>query len=343
QQAEKFKPEFVVLSNREAYENFKKHNPGVKVYSGFEAIVESVNEYQHDLLINALVGARGLIPTITALEKKIPVAIANKETLVIAGKLVTELANKNNLPLLPIDSEHSAIWQCLRGEEDNKVKRIILTASGGPFRDTPVEELKNVSVEKALAHPNWEMGPKITIDSATMFNKGLEVIEAYWLYGVKTEQIDVTIHRESIIHSMVEFEDASIKAQLGIPDMKIPIGYAIFYPERFPVNAPFMDFTKAFQLHFEPPDLNKFRGLKLAYNALESGSSYPAVLNAANEIAVSAFLNHRISFLDITRVVENVLNEHSAVNEYTLEEILKIDEQAREKAGKYILKIEGKK
>ena len=341
-QVKKFNPEFVVLSNEEAFENFNKNNPGVKAYSGFDSIVDMVKNTEADLIVNALMGARGLIPTVEALKRKIPLAIANKETLVVAGKLVTRLASENNLPLLPIDSEHSAIWQCLRGESDNKIRRIILTASGGPFRDTPAEQLKNVTLEQALAHPNWDMGPKITIDSATMFNKGLEVIEAYWLYDVKPEQIEVTIHRESIIHSMVEFEDASIKAQLGIPDMKIPIAYALFYPQRFPVSAPYMDFSKAFQLHFEPPDLNKFRALKLAFDSLKSGATYPAVLNAANEVAVNEFLNENIKFLDIVNVVESVLNTHTPLEDYTLEDILQIDKAARDDAAKFIRKIKGK-
>ncbi len=341
EQAEEFNPEFVVLADKAAFADFKKMYPHIKAYQGFDVIADLTVDKKPDLVVNALVGAKGLLPTVEALKNGIQVAIANKETLVVAGKLVTELAKSKNMELLPIDSEHSAIWQCLRGENSAEVRKIILTASGGPFRATPIEELRKVTVEKALDHPNWDMGPKITIDSSTMFNKGLEVIEAYWLYGVSPEQIEVVIHKESIIHSMVEFNDGSVKAQMGIPDMKIPIAYALFYPSRKYVKADYMDFTNPFSLHFEPPDYGKFRALKMAFQVLNAGGTYSAVLNAANEVAVAAFLQKRIGYLNIADVVEYLLQNHKSISAYTLEDVLEVDRTARSEASEYINKIEG--
>lgn len=296
----------VVLDARKA-EELKSRIRGVEVLSGPEGLVEIVRRDDVDIVLNALVGFAGLRPTIEAIRHRKNIALANKETLVVAGALITALAREYGVSLLPVDSEHNAILQCLAGEEREKIRKIILTASGGPFLNTPKEKFSTITVEEALAHPNWKMGNKITIDSATLMNKGLEVIEAYWLFGVSPEQIEVVIHPQSIIHSMVEFVDGSIKAQLGQPDMKIPIQYALTYPHRLPLHVPQVDFPRLQSMTFFAPDKEKFRCLQLAYDALSLGGTAPTVLNAANEVAVEAFLNRKITFDKIPILIEQAL------------------------------------
>lgn len=260
-----------------------------------------------DIVLAAMVGYAGLKPTIAAIEAGKIIALANKETLVVAGELICDLANRHNVPILPVDSEHSAIFQCLAGEYNNSIERLILTASGGPFRQKSLDELKSVTPAQALKHPNWDMGAKITIDSATMMNKGFEVIEAKWLFGVNPKQIDVVVHPQSIIHSMVEFADGSIKAQLGMPDMRLPIQYAFTYPMRISSKFPRLDFSTYSQLTFEKPDTKRFRNLAFAYKAMESGGNMPCIVNAANEVVVAAFLENKIGFLQMSDIIETVM------------------------------------
>jgi 1-deoxy-D-xylulose-5-phosphate reductoisomerase len=330
-QIAKFHPEQVIIFDKTAHETFLKINPhpSVRVGYGMSGLLAAFDHNQPDILVNALVGFAGLQPTIEALKRKIPVALANKETLVVAGAYIMQLAARYKVELMPIDSEHSAIWQCLSGEKGNKIRRIIITASGGPFRTMNINDMPAITPEQALRHPNWKMGPKITIDSATLMNKGLEVIEAFWLYHVPLEQIEVVIHPQSIIHSMVEFEDKSIKAQLGIPDMRIPIQFALSHPQRFPLDLPPMDFSLYNQLTFEKADLNRFPCLNLAYQVIRSGKSYPAVLNAANEVAVDAFLQRKIRFTDIARLIEAQLNQHQPSETADYLDYLYIDEKTR--------------
>lgn len=280
--------------------------------------------------MNAVLGSVGLRPTLQAIEAGKTIAIANKETLVTAGHLVMAAAEKHNVALLPVDSEHSAIFQCLQGEKEKNIARLILTASGGSFRDRTREELKNVTVQEALNHPNWSMGAKITIDSATMMNKGLEVIEAHWLFHLPYEQIDVILHRESIIHSMVEFQDSSVIAQLGTPDMRVPIQYALSYPDRLPLpSARRLNLLEAGKLHFQPMDQKRFRMLALAYQAGKAGGTVPTVLNAANEAAVAAFLDGKITFLQIDEMVERALEKHQSIMQPDLETIQQTDKETR--------------
>ncbi|HZK18145.1 MAG TPA: 1-deoxy-D-xylulose-5-phosphate reductoisomerase, partial [Clostridia bacterium] len=295
-----------------------------------------------NLVVTAISGAVGLKPTIAAINAGKDIALANKETLVAAGELVMKLAGEKSVNILPVDSEHSAIWQCLRGENPSELFRVILTASGGPFRGQSTEDLMGVTVEMALKHPNWSMGKKITIDSATLMNKGLEVIEAKWLFDVQAEDIKVVVQPESIIHSMVEFRDGSIIAQLGVPDMRIPIQYAISYPERWPGNTGELDFASLHSLTFEDPDLETFKCLGLAYEALKTGGTAPAVLNAANEIAVESFLKKEIAFLDIPKVIEEVLSLHNPVSHYDLDSVLGADAFARRTARKVIKRFNGR-
>jgi len=341
EQIQKFEPRHVIIYDKDAYDTFCKMNDAVscKVWFGNEGLLKSWDDELPDVVVNAFVGFAGLQPTIEAIKRKIFVALANKETLVVAGSYINKLLRQYHVDLMPIDSEHSAIWQCLAGESDNAIKRIILTASGGPFRETPLAELQKVGPEQALKHPNWDMGAKITIDSATLMNKGLEVIEAYWLYNVPLQSIDVVIHPQSIIHSMVEFEDKSIKAQLGIPDMRIPIQYAISYPHRYPLDVPEMDFFSQNALTFEKPDLTKFPCLGLAFQSLEQGKSYPAVLNAANEVAVAAFLKKKIGFMDISRVIEGQLEKHTPIEDEAFESYLTVDLQTRQSTLAHIGKL----
>mgnify|MGYP005725388181 CR=1 FL=1 len=302
---------------------------GVELLVGADVLEALAGENDYDILVNAVVGAAGLKPTIAAAKNGKTIALANKETLVAGGRLVTTLVQANNARLIPIDSEHSALWQCVVGEKESDVERLILTASGGPFRELPKEEFREVTVERALRHPNWAMGKKITIDSATLMNKGLEVIEAFWLFDVTADQISVLIHPQSIIHSMVEFSDSSIKAQLGLPDMRLPIQYALTYPERLPNSLPRMDFVKFNQLTFFEPDLEKFRSLKLAFQTLQVGGTAPAVLNAANEEAVYAFLDRKIGFIQIPQLVDEALQTHQTSPTEDLETILTADAWAR--------------
>ncbi len=329
-----FEPEIAVIYNEDTYSRFIEENTieNTTILKGQEGLKYALHNTDLDIFLNAFVGFAGFEPTIEAIKKKLDIAIANKETFVVAGEFITNLAKENEVNLLPVDSEHSAIWQCLQGEENNKIKRIILTASGGPFLSLDNEELKNISVNQALNHPNWKMGNKITIDSATMMNKGLEVIEAYWLYNVEIEQIEVVIHPQSIIHSMVEFEDNSIKAQMGLPDMRIPIQYALGYPNRYLLEVEQLDFTKTKELTFELPDFEKFSCLKLAFDAIKLGKTYPAVLNAANEIAVDAFLNNKIGFVQIPQIIEDVLNRHQPMVPDSYKDYLHADKIGRESA-----------
>lgn len=330
-QIKKYSPKAVAVQDKEAFDKFKSKYffRNIELLSGKSGILELASRSDYDLLISAMVGFSGLEPTIEAIKSGKDIALANKETLVVAGKLVNDLSAKYNCKLLPIDSEHSAILQCLIGEDKNSISKLILTASGGPFLNKSVKEIANTSVEKALAHPNWKMGNKITIDSATLMNKGLEVIEAKWLFDISVNSIEVLIHPESIIHSLVEFYDGSVKAQLGVPDMKIPIQYALTYPARARSDFPKIDFLINKSLTFEKPDLEKFKCLKIAYEVLKSGGTYPVVMNAANEIAVDLFLKEKIKFLKIPEIIEAQLEKHENQNEYSLEDIIEIDKITR--------------
>ncbi|MFC2124665.1 1-deoxy-D-xylulose-5-phosphate reductoisomerase [Bacteroidota bacterium] len=333
-QSLEFKPNAVVIVDEDLYgEVFKALDPaGIKVYAGINALNSVVEMDTIDLVLTALVGFSGLTPTIRAIEYGKPVALSNKETLVVAGDYITRLAKDHGVNIYPVDSEHSAIFQCMVGEFNNKIRRIILTASGGPFRGKSRKDLKNVVPEQALKHPNWDMGRKITIDSATLMNKGLEVIEAKWLFGLNQDQIEVVIHPQSIIHSMVEFEDGSIKAQLGVPDMRLPIQYAFTYPERIKSNITKFRFEEYPALTFEKPDTETFRNLELAFVALRKGGNMPCILNAANEVAVDAFLNKKIGFLQIPDLIESCLETISYKSSPELEDYIYTDKETRIRA-----------
>ena len=330
-QALEFKPQAVVISNPEHYSTVKEAlaNENVQVYAGTDALSEVVQIPSIDVVLTALVGFSGLVPTFNAIKAKKAIALANKETLVVAGELITKLAKQNDVDILPVDSEHSAIFQCLMGERSESVEKLILTASGGPFRGKNRDYLRNVSFRDALKHPNWTMGQKITIDSASLMNKGLEVIEAHWLFGVEACQIDVVVHPQSIIHSMVQFSDGSIKDQLGLPDMKLPIQYALAYPERVENKLLRLDFNTLSQLTFEKPDMDTFSNLRLAYQALEKGGTMPCVLNAANEIVVAAFLNQEIGFLQMSELIEETMVKIDHEKNPDLETFSEIDHQSR--------------
>lgn len=322
--------EYVCVVQKKDAQYLQEKYPNLKVTYGQEGLIEIATLPQIDIVLNAIVGFAGLVPTIEAIKAKKDIALANKETLVVAGHIITRLVKENNVRLLPVDSEHSAIFQSLNGEKHQQIKRIILTASGGSFRDKSRDELVGVTVEEALNHPNWSMGAKITIDSATLFNKGLEVIEAKWLFDVTYDQIDVLIHPESIIHSMVEFVDTSVIGQLGNPDMRLPIQYALTYPDRdVLVNGETLDLAKIASLTFKKPDLNRFKALALAYQAGKTGGSMPCVLNGANEMANELFRNNKIEFLQIEELVEKALKAHQVVNDPTLEQLVEIDSWAR--------------
>jgi 1-deoxy-D-xylulose-5-phosphate reductoisomerase len=330
EQIARFHPRLVVVSDRPSAEQLRDAlNGSVTVLEGDYGLVEAVQRPDVDLVINSLVGFVGLVPTLRAVEAGKRIALANKETLVVAGELIMDAAKQGSAQLVPVDSEHSAILQCLQGEEIRNVRRLILTASGGPFRDLPVEEFRHITKEQALAHPTWRMGNKITIDSATLMNKGLEVIEAYWLFGLPKERIEVVIHPQSVIHSMVEFVDGSVKAQLGAPDMRIPIQYALTYPERVPTMSSNLDFTHYRNLTFSLPDTAKFRCLSLAYDALVTGGTAPTVLNAANEIAVQMFLHGRIAFSDIPALIHSALCDHVPIAHPMLDDLLEVDRITR--------------
>lgn len=323
---QEFQPKIVSTMEKDDAEKLKKEFGNMKVYNGIEGLVEVATIDEVDVVVTAIVGSVGLVPTLKAIEARKTIALANKETLVTAGHIVMAHAKKYGVDILPVDSEHSAIFQSLNGENRRDISKIILTASGGSFRDKTRADLVSVTVEDALNHPNWSMGAKITIDSASMMNKGLEVIEAHWLFDVNYDQIDVLLHRESIIHSMVEFADTSVIAQLGTPDMRVPIQYALTYPRRLELpTGKKLNLSDIGRLHFEKMDLERFKCLDLAFQAGRLGGSMPVVLNAANEIAVDAFLNKRISFLQIEEVIEEAMQQHQVVNNLVLEEVTNID------------------
>ena len=338
QQAKKFKPNAVVVVDESQYNkvNDALFEYDIMVYSGVKALEQVVEYKEIDVVITALVGFAGLRPTISAINAGKTIALANKETLVVAGELITRLAREKGVNILPVDSEHSAIFQCLTGEYMNPIEKIILTASGGPFRGKKENELRDVTKSQALKHPNWDMGAKITIDSASLMNKGLEVIEAKWLFNLKPEQIEVIVHPQSIVHSLVQFEDGSMKAQLGLPDMKLPIQYAMGFPKRLKNNFTRFNFLDYPQLTFEAPDKKTFRNLALAFKALEKGGNVPCVLNAANEVVVAAFLEDKIGFLQMSNVIEQCMDEVSFVAKPELEDYIESDKEAREVTNRII-------
>jgi 1-deoxy-D-xylulose-5-phosphate reductoisomerase len=338
EQALQFNPNVVVIGDEKKYLNVKEalSKTNIKVFAGEKALVEVAALDCYDMMLAAIVGYAGLKPTLKAISCGKPIALANKETLVVAGDIVMQMAMEKRVPIIPVDSEHSAIFQCLVGEGRNKIERIILTASGGPFLGKKPNFLVNVKRDHALQHPNWSMGAKISVDSATLMNKGLEMIEAKWLFNLQPEQIEVVIHPQSIIHSMVQFDDGSIKAQMGLPDMKLPIQYALAFPQRIENNFPRYDFRKPNTLTFDEPDTKTFRNLALAIEALHKGGNLPCILNAANEIAVYAFLKNRIGFLDMTEVVEQTMQKMPFIQNPTLEEYFESDGEARSFAASLI-------
>lgn len=338
QQALEFKPLAVLILEEDWFETVKQalEPQGIAVHAGQEALSEIVQMEEIDVVLNAIVGSAGLRPTVKAIEKGKDIALANKETLVVAGELIMALAKTHGVRMLPVDSEHSAIFQCLVGENTNPMEKIYLTASGGPFRGKTRAELSTVSKAQALRHPNWEMGAKITIDSASLMNKGLEVIEAKWLFDLAVDQIDVIVHPQSIVHSIVQFEDGSMKAQMGLPDMKLPIQYALSYPQRLTNNFPRFNFLDYPEMTFEKADTQTFRNLELAYEALREGGDRPCVLNAANEVAVEAFLREEISFLGMSDIIEETLCQVAAAQQLSLADYLAIDQESRLVARKLI-------
>lgn len=340
EQARKFRPDAVVIANHNLYIELcdALADLPIKVYAGIEAICQLVEQEPIDIVLASMVGFAGLKPTIHAIKAGKTIALANKETLVVAGDLISRLASQYKTPILPVDSEHSAIFQCLAGESINPVEKIILTASGGPFRTLSEQELKMVTKEQALKHPNWNMGAKITIDSATMMNKGFEVIEAKWLFGLSYDKIEVLVHPQSVIHSMVQFADGAVKAQLGAPDMRLPIQYAFSYPRRLKSDFPRVDFSKLGTLTFECPDVNKFRNLALAYDALRKKGNMPCVLNAANEICVDAFLAGEIGFVSMSDIIERTMSDVSYKSNLTLDDYVDTDAESRRIASELVKK-----
>ena len=339
EQATRFNPEAVVIADETKYETLKEAlaDKPIKVYAGYDAICQIVTAEPINIVVTAMVGFSGLRPTIEAIKAGKAIALANKETLVVAGEHITKLAIENNVPLLPVDSEHSAIFQCLAGEmQHNKIEKIILTASGGPFRKMSIEDLDKVTKKEALRHPNWNMGAKITIDSATMMNKGFEVIEAKWLFGVEQNKIDVVVHPQSVIHSMVQFADGAVKAQLGTPDMRLPIMYALSYPVRLSSNFGRLDFSTIKEFTFETPDTERFPNLRLAYEALAMGGNMPCVINAANEVCVAAFLADRIKFTDMSRLIERAMQSTDYTMTPTLEDYFVTDTEVRKMVENWI-------
>ena len=330
-QAKKHQPNVVVIANQEKYklvsEALKKEP--IKVYAGSVAINQVVEMDSVDLVLTAMVGYSGLIPTYNAVNAGKNIALANKETLVVAGEIITKIAHEKKVEILPVDSEHSAIFQCLVGEFMNPIEKIYLTCSGGPFRGMTENQLKNVTVENALAHPNWDMGNKITIDSATLMNKGFEVIEAHWLFGLPSSKIEVIVHPESIIHSLVQFEDGSMKAQMGLPDMKLPIQYAMGFPYRIKNEFPRFNFLDYPTLNFEPPNTKIFRNLALSFEALDSGGNKPCMLNAANEVVVNAFLNKKIGFLQIAETIEKAMQKVAFIKKPSLDDLIETNAEAK--------------
>ena len=332
EQVRRFKPEVVVIANESKYAALKEalSDLPVKVWAGAEAIEQVVQNTEIDIVLTAMVGFSGLKPTISALKARKTIALANKETLVIAGELITRLALENRAAILPVDSEHSAIFQCLNGEGSNEIEKILLTASGGPFRNFSMSQLQQVTREQALHHPNWNMGAKVTIDSSTLMNKGLEMIEARWLFDVNPSQIEIIVHPQSIIHSMVQFKDRSIMAQLSLPDMRMPIQYAFSYPERIPSDVKPVNFFELSTLTFEKPDTKRFRNLGLAYESIEKGGNMPCIMNAANEIAVELFLQEKIGFLQMSELIEQTLTKTVFIQNPSLEDYIQTDTEARE-------------
>ena len=331
EQAKKHHPNTVVIADESLYEKVKDAlwDDDIHVYAGADALSQVVSSNEVHTVLTAMVGYSGLKPTIAAIEAKKTIALANKETLVVAGELIKKMALENNVAIYPVDSEHSAIFQCLTGEFQNPIEKIYLTASGGPFRGFTTEQLQSVTRAQALKHPNWSMGAKITIDSASMMNKGLEVIEAKWLFDLRPDQVDVIVHPQSIVHSLVQFEDGSMKAQWGLPDMKLPIQYALTYPDRFPTKFERFNFMDYPELTFEKPDPKTFRNLQLAYDAMDAGGTMPCALNAANEIAVQAFLEEKISFLQIAEINEKTMHATATEGTPGLEDFVAIDSEAR--------------
>ena len=331
EQSKKFKPNTVVIANEEKYNQLREAlEPfDIHVYAGQDALCQVVESQDVNIVLTALVGYAGLLPTIRAIEARKTIALANKETLVVAGELIQKLARKNQVDIYPVDSEHSAIFQCLMGEYKNPIEKIYLTASGGPFRGYTLDQLKTVSIKQALKHPNWSMGAKITIDSASMMNKGLEIIEAKWLFDLKPDQIDVIVHPQSIVHSIVQFEDGSMKAQMGLPDMKLPIQFALTYPDRMPTKFPRFNFLDYPQLNFEKPNTDVFKSILLAQRAMIEEGTAACTLNAANEVSVQAFLDEKISFLDILNINERVLNDMQNKNSPLLQDYISADKEAR--------------
>ena len=338
-QARKYMPEVVVIANERKYPELKEalEDLPIKVWAGADAIAQMVQSEPIDMVLTAMVGYSGLRPTISAIKAGKAIALANKETLVVAGELIMKLAAEHKVPILPVDSEHSAIFQCLTGAYDNSIEKILLTASGGPFRRKTLEELATVTKAQALRHPNWTMGAKITIDSASMMNKGFEMIEAKWLFDVTPDQVQVVVHPQSVIHSMVQFEDGAVIAQLGIPDMKLPIAYAFSFPTRMRSMAPRLDFNQYSTLTFEEPDMERFRNLAFAFEAARQGGNMPCILNAANEVVVAAFLQDRIGFLQMSDVIERTMRKASFIVNPSYEDYVATDTEARRLAAELFL------
>lgn len=338
-QIREFKPDIAAVMNEEMAEKLKERvkDCGTKILSGIDGLIEAAVYKESDTVVTSVVGNIGIVPTFEAIKAGKNIALANKETLVSAGELIINAVKKYDVKLYPVDSEHSAIFQCLRGNEDNKIRRILLTASGGPFRGRKREELLNVRAEDALKHPNWSMGKKVTIDSASLMNKGLEVIEAKWLFGVDVEDIEVLIHPQSIVHSAVEYEDGAVIAQMGEPDMKVPIQYALTYPKRVKNSFPKIDFAQRNSLTFEKPDMDTFKCLSLAYRAIKTGGTMPTVMNGANEMAVAAFLENKIGFLDIADIIEKTMMSYNVKYDYTVEDLVEADKWARNFSNNLIM------
>ena len=338
-QIREFNPDIAAVMNEEMAEKLKERvkDCGTKILSGIDGLIEAAVYKESDTVVTSVVGSIGIVPTFEAIKAGKNIALANKETLVSAGKLIINAVKKYGVKLYPVDSEHSAIFQCLRGNEDNKIRRILLTASGGPFRGRKREELLNVRAEDALKHPNWSMGKKVTIDSASLMNKGLEVIEAKWLFGVDVEDIEVLIHPQSIVHSAVEYEDGAVIAQMGEPDMKVPIQYALTYPKRVKNSFPKIDFAQRNSLTFEKPDMDTFKCLSLAYRAIKTGGTMPTVMNGANEMAVAAFLENKIGFLDIADIIEKTMMSYNVKYDYAVEDLVEADKWARNFSNNLIM------
>ncbi len=340
EQALKFDPNAVVIADKSQYQKVKEalSSTDIKVFAGQEALEDIVQMETIDIVLTAIVGFAGLRPTIKAIEAKKPIALSNKETLVVGGELITKLSIENSVPIIPVDSEHSAIFQCLAGEFYNPIEKIILTASGGPFLGKTKDELNNITPKQALNHPNWVMGNKVTIDSATLMNKGLEVIEAKWLFDLSVDKIEAVIHPQSVIHSMVEFEDGSVKAQMGLADMRLPIQYALTYPERLKTNFPKFNILDFPNLSFLKPDMETFPCLGLAYQAIQKGGNMPTIMNAANEIAVEAFLRGVIGFLEIPEIIANAMSKYNFIAKANVNDFFETDKEVREELSSMLLK-----